>query len=298
MHVYSAFGLCLHSEFALPGLPAGQGEPDLVIRQAPLAISDLEVGPRGGDRITGHYEARLLVELVEGRRITVHPIRPISEDEIRGYVLGTLLAGALRQRGYHVLHGSCVARDGQALAFVGESGWGKSTLAEAFLQRGYAVLTDDLLVLDMRPEGAWVVPGPPYLRLRPEAGRALLDGHYDTLPSVSPLSNQRLHALSRGGETPVPLARIYLLDPEDAPRTAVEPLPPNEATLHLLVHSWGKQMFDDPAYRTRHFEHCVALVRGLPVQRLRRVRTLSALPEHIAAVEEDLRRGVEAPAGV
>jgi len=293
MHSYSVYDLCLHSDIPLPGLPEGGRVPDIWIRAAPLSMEEVLSGPSGGDRVAGHYEGRLLVEVKEGRTITVHPQEPVSEEEIRAYVTSVLLAIALRQRGLHLLHASCVARGADAVAFIGESGWGKSTLAEAFFQRGYSVLTDDILAIDMSGGEARVVPGPPYIRLRPGAGAALMPG-YDALPQVSSLTDQRLRSLERGEQTEVFLRRLYLLDPDDADENRVVPLSSQEATMQLVLHSWGKRAFTDPTYTGRHLHDCAALVRSIPVQRLRRVRSLAALPEHIALVERDLSRDYEA----
>jgi hypothetical protein len=282
------YDLCLHSDIPIPGLPEGGRAPDLVIRQAPLDPSALGTGTQGGDRVTGHYEGRLLVEVEGGERITVHPLEPVSEETIRAYATSVLLAIALRQRGLCLFHASCVARDGVAVAFVGESGWGKSTLAEAFLQRGYSVLTDDILALDLSGEGARVLPGPPYIRLRPGAAAALMGSEYDAMPAVSSLGDQRMRTVERGAPEPAMLRRVYILDPDDAEENALVPLSPSEATMNLVVHSWGKRAFTDPKYTMCHLRDCAALVRSMPIQRLRRVRSLDALADHVALVERDL----------
>ena len=55
----------------------------------------------------------------------------------------------LMQRKILPLHGSAVAIDGKAYAIVGDSGAGKSTLASAFLNKGYQLLSDDVIAVSL-----------------------------------------------------------------------------------------------------------------------------------------------------
>lgn len=83
----------------------------------------------------------------EGKRIVVSPISKSQEDIIRIYLLGTCMGALLMQRKILPLHGSAVAINGKAYAFVGDSGAGKSTLASAFINRGYPLLSDDVIAI-------------------------------------------------------------------------------------------------------------------------------------------------------
>ena len=49
--------------------------------------------------------------------------------------------------GFEPLHATVVVVSGEAVAFLGESGYGKSSLAASFLDSGHQLLTDDLLIL-------------------------------------------------------------------------------------------------------------------------------------------------------
>jgi hypothetical protein len=296
MHSYAAYGLCLHSEFPLQDFPGGGRAPDVIIREDELEIGALEAGPRGGARLTGHFYGKLLFEVAGGRSITVHRFREIDDEEVQALVGGSLLAALMRQRGLLTLHASAVSDGSSVVGFLGESGWGKSTLAEAFLQRGYEVLTDDQLVLDFDKDSILAHPGPSSIKLRPEAGAALL-ADYDALPQIAKRSTQRKREIPRSQTHPLPLARLYVLDSDDSQTNAVEALGGQEAIMHLLTHTWARQMFTDAEYVGRHLEQCAILVRSLPVQRLRRQRSFAALGNHVRLVEEDWLRSVEiAPA--
>jgi hypothetical protein len=85
-------------------------------------------------------------------------------------------AFVLAHRGHTVLHASAVAGDA-ALAFVGQSRRGKSTLAALLCLNGASLITDDVLVVDPGPP-APCVGGASEVRLRAGAAslaRAQLD---------------------------------------------------------------------------------------------------------------------------
>jgi hypothetical protein len=81
-------------------------------------------------------------------------------------VLLSILAGSI---GLVELHASCVARDGRGLVLIGPSCSGKSTLALAFSQAGFRLLSDDRTFCSLKQGRlrAYGLPRP--LKLRREA---------------------------------------------------------------------------------------------------------------------------------
>ena len=72
---------------------------------------------------------------------------------------GTLLAFVLTMRGEAVLHASAVQVGDAALAFVGASGMGKSTMATLLCADGARLVTDDVLRLDTTSSATDLRPG-------------------------------------------------------------------------------------------------------------------------------------------
>ncbi len=54
-----------------------------------------------------------------------------------------------------LLHGSCVAFDGQAVLLLGPSGSGKSALALDLMSRGAKLVADDQIILTVRAKKLW-----------------------------------------------------------------------------------------------------------------------------------------------
>ncbi len=132
--------------------------------------------------------------------------------------LGMVLALWLLGRGVPVLHAAAVTVKGDAAAFVGEKGQGKTTLAAAMVARGHPFLADDLLALS---------PGTASLPLpRAHAGVPLLRvtdaqiagvGLPPAGELVHPAFPKRKLEVGRGWgrfhPDPAPLTRIYLPSP-------------------------------------------------------------------------------------
>jgi hypothetical protein len=104
--------------------------------------------------------ARFLIR--DGKEIIIEAVTDADEQSIRLYVLGSCMGALLQQRGFLVLHANAIAVGDQAVVFAGPSGQGKSTLAAAFHQQGYPILTDDVCAINQQLQ---VVPGYPQLKL-------------------------------------------------------------------------------------------------------------------------------------
>lgn len=174
---YSVYGLRIHTEIACPGLPADpepDEEPDVTIRLLPpvpdpsecLENGYYEVRP-GVFRLLIKGVGRYLVE--EGRRISVEPIEGSSEDEVRLFLMGSVIGALLYQRGLFPLHGSAVETQWGAMIFVGPQGVGKSTLAAQFFRRGYRLLSDDVCAVTTSSGRLKVLPALAQFRLCADA---------------------------------------------------------------------------------------------------------------------------------
>jgi hypothetical protein len=68
------------------------------------------------------------------------------------------------ERGYDFLHASAVEVNGRPVLFIAPSTGGKSTLADYFLQRGHALLSDDKVATFLHDGDYWAAPSHPHHR--------------------------------------------------------------------------------------------------------------------------------------
>ncbi len=149
-----------------------------------------------------------------GTRIWATWPSSLTLEDTLTYLLGTIMAFALSRRGVTCLHASAVEVDGFAVGLCGPGGAGKSTTAAAFAQRGFRVLSDDVLILERPGEQFVVRPSYPVLRLWPDSVQ-LLYGSAEALPLLTPNWEKRgLHLVEhadRFQKECLPLAAVYLL---------------------------------------------------------------------------------------
>src|SRR5205814_1250525 len=130
-----------------------------------------------------------------------------------------------------------IAFDGQAVAFMGDAGWGKSTLAAAFYRRGRPLVADDIVAVTFEGELPRALPAVPQLKLTPEAV-GLLGDDPARLPQVWPGTQKRLRAVRERFATTAPvLSRVYVLAP--AERQWIAPVASSEAAIEFIRHSFA-----------------------------------------------------------
>lgn len=176
-------------------------------------------------------------------RVEVRP-DPSGRFELLPILLaGTVSAFLLAMRGVTVLHASAVAVDGTALAFVGQSGRGKSTLAALMCLDGADVVTDDVLAVDV-DDDVTCLGGASELRLRAAAAPLALSRSGIVARETA---DERL-AMSADPVAmhPLPLAAIVVPTPSrTAEQVEVRRLPPSTAIFWLLafprIHGWQAQ---------------------------------------------------------
>jgi hypothetical protein len=186
-------------------------------------------------------------------------------------MLGQALSFALVKQHLEPLHATVVDVDGKAVAFLGGSAFGKSTLAASFLHAGSRLVTDDLLVVQESAGAVLAYPGPPRIKLFPAmASRFLGDTegvqmHKDTGKLIVPLGE------GRACTQLVPLAAVYVVaSPREAcqqTKVTIEALSPREAVIELVKGTFNRRLAGAGRVE-RQFRVTTRLVEVVPVRRL------------------------------
>jgi hypothetical protein len=310
---YSIYGLCIGSTLELPELkavppcPADQLDVTVLLDPAPVTRpswenslqseesqenAELYLATQSTGQCTslawdeaGHFVVR------DGREITIHPREGVEDRVLRLFLLGPTFGALLHQRGVLVLHASVVILGGEAVAFLGGSGWGKSTMAAAFHNSGHTVVTDDQAAIEMKydeigGDQVLVLPSLPQLKLWPESA-ALFEDDLSTLPQLHPGHDKRARRLrERFASTPVPLSHIFVLHYGDD--LANDPLNRREALLELMAHSYCAAIIE-PEDAPAHLQQCAQIAARVSVSRLTRPRSLQQLPQLVQFVQEQRR---------
>ena len=267
-------GLAVDSEIPHPDLPPASGHPDISIRfgtldrdrgalvqewpdadgRAWLAIFRAGAGYRVA---IGDLECAIATD---GREIVVDAPPSLDQARLAHLVLQQVLPLAVSRTGRLVMHACAVETPSGALAFVGETGAGKSILAGSFCRRGHALIADDALVIDVQPDVVRVEPTADALRLWPDmqdvaAGAETTRSSSGKLRARVPLA----HAPSR-------LARIYLLGTAADGSSSVRMVPAGEMRVAMLSHLFRLDISDRDESR-RTFDAVHRVVDLVPVRR-------------------------------
>jgi len=130
----------------------------------------------------------------DGTEVIAHPVAGTDEVTVEHLYINQLVPLALSRQGKPSFHASVVTVPGGAIAFLGKTGMGKSTLAASFALSDAAFLTDDALLVEETKDGCLAMPSHASLRLWEDGVDALLDAGNPQADPVSYSSKTRLLA--------------------------------------------------------------------------------------------------------
>jgi hypothetical protein len=228
----------------------------------------------------------------DGRRISCRRAEASSDESFQVYMLGQALSFALVKQGFEPLHATVVVVEGQAVAFLGGNAFGKSSLAACFLEAGYSLLTDDLLILQESSNEILAYPGPPRLKLFSKiAGRIL--GQTATRVHMNPSTDKLILPLDehRSCGTPMPLKAVYsLAAPRETCRkqgVSIETLSPAQAFVELVKGTFNRRLVG-PQRLERLFGVMASLADRISVRKLAYPRAIDQLEDVRGMVLADL----------
>jgi hypothetical protein len=217
-----------------------------------------------------------------------------SLEDSMVYLLGPVFAFVLRLRGFTSLHASAAVIRGNAVAFVGPGGAGKSTTVAALARQGYPILGDDVAVLEEISEEFCLRPAYPHVRLWPDSG-SILFGAKDTLPQLVPSSDwdKCFLDLAQPGfhfqTKPAPLRRIFLLE-DYSPEVQVariDEITPRDAFARLAANTCVNYGLTTQM-RAREFHELGQLVQKIVIKRLTLGNSLEWIADLGLFLEQDL----------
>ncbi|MGR3274568.1 serine kinase [Acaryochloris marina NIES-2412] len=287
MPIYSVFNLRLRSSILLPELMEVDktSVPDVVLKLDSLGLYHYKHD--SGFCYRGAIQNILRFIVYEGKEIIIDPSENVDISLVRSALYGPIFSILLCQLDLLVLHGSCVALHDSAIAFLGHSRAGKSTLAEAFYCQNYPVITDDVLAISLAADYPQALPSIPRIKLWPDSALAM--GHQlEQLPPIHSNSSKRAHLLPPISITTLPLSSIYILG--ESSEISITKLSPQHAFLKLLKNTRAAQVLNHPRFMKFHFKQCTTLLHKIPIYLLTRPFDLSAVSKTIKEVEDHEHR--------
>jgi hypothetical protein len=263
--------------------PAGE----VCISCAKLAGSTVLRFPELVDFVVSHHNNS--VQYFPAPRVPMATIRHLLLDQIIPRILG--------QQGRLVIHASTVVLpDDKVIAFVGDSGYGKSTIASFFCNTGARLMTDDCLLIENHESSVVGVPNYYGLRLYEDSINAIYKQKYE-VSNVAHYSEKKRLLLDDKKVIKLPsvknLDAIFLLgEPQKNAHSDAVSVEAIKGAKELMTMI--KQMFvldlTDMNVMARQFQNVGKIIAtGIPIYRLEYPRKHSLLPEVKASVNGILK---------
>jgi len=283
---YRLFSAAVASALPLPGIPEAVGaEVDVRIETGSGVVDDTGFDwqhawhERDGNLVLScarrtrtkdspeyilHFPDLADFYVTEGL-VTCHPHPGCRDDSLRHLLLDQVIPRLWAHLGHLVLHASAVQlADGRVLAFTGESGWGKSTLAAALQARGARLLADDSVWLKPVDGRVQVVPSYTGLRLNDDSIDSLKLGD-ESWSSVSHYSaKRRLSQPDADDEANLWLDALFLMGAPGGTREVTMSFPAGADATATLIRRTFLLDVRDRRCATRQMEQAVLILRGTP----------------------------------
>jgi hypothetical protein len=308
-----AFGLDLETGFAIPGAQAAPGgaRRERAVRLELAARADILGAWRPG------APERLSTRRLESGRVALS----IDADERAGYLIraqgfgcfwissqadlvrcaplrlttwrwqryliGQVLPLVAVLRGLEVFHSSAVVVDGRAVAFIGASTAGKTSIALNLVLGGAQFMTDDVLAVSPGPDGGVVAhPGIGLASLRHSAADLLGEDERRRLGKRLGRDRESSRVAIPLHGAAAPLERVYVIERRrNAQELRLEPLSPVDP--RLLLGGSFNFIIRTPERLTNQLDLCSRLARAGSVHRAV-VPPSVGPPELARAIEREL----------
>ena len=232
----------------------------------------------------------------ESKKIFCYAALNSAPETIRHLFLDLVIPLLFNQLGRVVLHAGAVLLPQGAIAFMGATGWGKSTLTASFVAQGLPLLTDDCLLLSEHGENIFGVPSYPSLRLWSDN----LSGLFEQTPTLAEVSHgsEKKRVIFNNSNlafhtAPTILRRIYVLNSteEAAPlqKTLIAPISPQLAFIELVKHTFQIGLSDRERLK-KEFDFLNRIASLNLVYSIRYPRELSFLPSVRKAILANLKQ--------
>lgn len=208
--------------------------------------------------------------------IECRPNPGVDDDTLMHLLLNQVLPRLLVQQGNTILHAGAVAlaENSHAIAFVGPTGSGKSTLSTLFSKYGASLMTDDCLRIKSQGTETLAIPAYPSIRLWGNGCDKILPKN-QYLPSLqntrysSKICLQYEHFPYQFCSRSIPLSALYLLNPERKTPQDISITPASKSeTVRFLTGNCFRLDVEDSAQLKNEFNHLVNLAKKIPAYHL------------------------------
>lgn len=200
----------------------------------------------------------------DGRRVAVAP-PPLPAWRWQRLLTAQVLPIASVAQGLELFHASAVEVDGRALAILGGSGAGKTTLAARLMLSGAGFVSDDVVAVEAVDGRLVAHSGPPLMNLRDSASRLLSPGERSRLGTELGSDDGGPRLLVGRTTTALPLAAVCILRRSASRRGGVSVTRLSPPGPEMLLGAGFATAIRTPVRLIRRLDLCASLAGRTPV---------------------------------
>lgn len=233
---------------------------------------------------------QVLVDMGEHGHMLIERDRVLLEErtrphlsEIDFYLYGFVPRIIRILREEYSLHASAAVHGTGAVALVGHSNAGKSTTTMGLVRRGHMLVVDDVLPVDLSPEGVFVHGWERPLHLREEAADRLGFGLAERRDQPSGI---KVRTSAGGLDRPIPLSVLMELVPDaGSQRVTLTWLAGAQRAAVVIAHSDAAYLASADGRHASFFRWAAEVADRVPVARVTRPTAGWHLDEVLDAVD-------------
>ena len=292
---YILYDLKIESDISISDLNTSESfeQPDIIINSSELSSEELYLLDEKSlvlnsesfyfaisNIATYHVTDKKYIE------IKYHP--SATEQEISLYLLGSCIGAVLFQNGYLPLHASSIYTEKGCVLFTGDSGAGKSTTLNAFIQKGYKMVTDDVSAMKVKDNNLEMYSSFPRAKIWKDTTEKLnIDStqlkkiHRDMDKYSRPISDIDFH-----NETSKPYI-LYEINKYDKDDILIEEIFGLEKIKILINNTYRNYYLEKIGNRKEHFKQITMLEKLIKVKRIYRPENKNCISEFVDILEKD-----------
>ncbi|HOT13665.1 MAG TPA: hypothetical protein PK252_02785 [Bacteroidales bacterium] len=274
---YQVFGLNIISEIELP-IP----EKSFDTAQVEIRFGETPFTLGGEARRGVVYEAlpnAVLIKvfdiarfhIVDGSAIIVQPLEKYDNKSAVAFIMGSVFASLLYQRGIMPLHASALEYKGKIIVICGVSGAGKSTLALGLAKQGFRIICDDIVPIYFQNGLPMASSGFNQSKIWKDTA-AIMDISVEPLVKVREEIDKFYYEAENVLLTNEPLSvkHIFILSATNKENLETKNIEGKDKFLVLRNHLFRKQIAFSMGLEARLFGSLAKLAASVPVTKIER----------------------------
>lgn len=222
---------------------------------------------------------------IKNNEIIINPNTNLDLNYIKFLLFGYGFSILLYLKGRLVLHANAVDMDNSAVVISGVSGIGKSTLSFAFHKKGYKLLCDDVLSMDIGKKFQTVYPSFPRIKLWPDVIENFGEDS-GMIPKIHDKTSKRFYNVSGNfSDIEKQIRAIYFI--KVTGNIKIKEMNPQKALMELIKSSYCYKLLDNHEI-AENLSQCSAIVNKVPVKMLEVEKSYKSLNKLVEIVENDI----------